>query len=51
MIDAEYDQAVKDYHNAPIKADYLKDDGSEAYDRLVQAFRTIGGDDEGTIDI
>lgn len=51
MIDAEYDQAVKDYHNAPIKADYLKDDGSEAYDRLVQAFRTIGGGDEGTIDI
>ena len=51
MIDAEYDQAVKDYHNAPLKADYLKDDGSEAYDRLVQAFRTIGGDDEGTIDI
>ena len=51
MIDAEYDQAVKDYHNAPIKADYLKDDGSEAYDRLVQAFRTIGGDDENTIDI
>ena len=51
MIDAEYDQAVKDYHNAPIKADYLKDDGSEAYSRLVQAFRAIGGDDEGTIDI
>ena len=51
MINAEYDKAVQDYHNTPLKADYLKDDGSEAYDRLVQAFRTIGGDDEGTIDI
>jgi len=51
MIDAEYDKAVKDYHNAPLEADYLKDDGSEAYSRLVQAFRALGGDDEGTIDI
>tara|TARA_R100000951_G_scaffold34624_1_gene29451 strand:- start:52 stop:657 length:606 start_codon:yes stop_codon:yes gene_type:complete len=51
MIDAEYDKAVKDYHNMPLKADYLKDDGSEAYDRLLKAFRAIGGDDEGTIDI
>ncbi len=51
MIDAEYDKAVKDYHNTPLKADYLKDDGSEAYEKLVQAFRAIGGDDEGTIDI
>lgn len=51
MIDAEYDKAVKDFHNTPLKADYLKDDGSEAYEKLVQAFRAIGGDDEGTIDI
>ena len=51
MIDAEYDKAVQDYHNAPLKADYLEDDGSEAYNRLVQAFRALGGDDEGTIDI
>jgi len=51
MIDAEYDQAVKDYHNAPIKADYLKDDGSEAYDRLVKAFQALGGDSESIIDV
>ena len=51
MIDAEYDKAVEDYHNTPLKADYLKDDGSEAYDRLLKAFRVLGGDDEGTIDI
>jgi len=51
MINAEYDKAVKDYHNTPLKADYLKDDGSEAYDRLLKAFRVLGGDDEGTIDI
>ena len=51
MIDAEYDKAVEDYHNTPLKADYLKDDGSEAYDKLLKAFRVLGGDDEGTIDI
>ncbi len=51
MIDAEYDKAVEDYHNTPLKADYLKDDGSEAYDKLLKAFRVLGGDDEVTIDI
>lgn len=51
MIDSGYDKAVQDYHNAPLKADYLKDDGSEAYEKLVQVYRAIGGDDEGTVDI
>jgi len=51
MIDAEYDKAVKDYHNAPLEADYLKDDGSEAYDRLVKAFQALGGDSESIIDV
>ena len=51
MIDSGYDKAVQDYHNAPLKADYLKDDGSEAYDRLVKAFQTLGGDSEGIIDV
>jgi len=51
MIDAEYDKAVKEYHNTPLKADYFKDDGSEAYDKLVKAFQVLGGDSDNIIDV
>lgn len=51
MIEREYDQAVQDYHNSPLTAEYLNDDGSEAYDELVAAFAKLGGDSETVIDV
>ena len=51
MIEREYDQAVQDYHNSPLTAEYLTDDGSEAYDELVAAFAKLGGDSETVIDV
>ena len=46
MINKEYDKAVENYHNSPLTAEYLTDDGSEAYDELVAAFAKIGGQSE-----
>ena len=51
MIEREYDDAVKEYHNSPLTYDYLKDDGSELYNELVTAFRELGGDSETVIDV
>ena len=51
MIEKEYDKAVEDYHNTPLKANYLKDDGSERYDELVDAFSKLGGQSETVIDV
>ena len=51
MIEREYDQAVQDYHNTPLTAEYLTDDGSEAYDELVAAFAKLGGESETVIDV
>jgi len=51
MINKEYDKAVEDYHNSPLTAEYLTDDGSEAYDELVAAFAKIGGQSETVIDV
>ena len=51
MIEREYDEAVKEYHNSPLTYDYLKDDGSELYNELVTAFRELGGDSETVIDV
>ena len=51
MIEREYDQAVQDYHNSPLTAEYLTDDGSEAYDELVTAFAKLGGESETVIDV
>lgn len=51
MIEREYDQAVKDYHNTPLTVEYLTDDGSEAYDELVTAFAKLGGESETVIDV
>ena len=51
MIEKEYDTAVQDYHNSPLTAEYLTDDGSEAYDELVAAFAKIGGQSETVIDV
>ena len=51
MIEREYDQAVQDYHNSPLTAEYLTDDGSEAYDELVTAFAKLGGQSETVIDV
>ena len=51
MIEKEYDKAVEDYHNTPLKADYLKDDGSERYDELVDAFTKLGGQSETVVDV
>jgi len=51
MIEREYDQAVKDYHNTPLTAEYLTDDGSEAYNELVAAFAKLGGESETVIDV
>jgi len=51
MINREYDKAVEDYHNSPLTAEYLTDDGSEAYDELVAAFAKIGGQSETVIDV
>ena len=51
MIEREYDKAVQDYHNSPLTAEYLTDDGSEAYDDLVAAFAKLGGDSETVIDV
>lgn len=51
MIEREYDQAVQDYHNTPLTAEYLNDDGSEAYDELVAAFAKLGGESETVIDV
>ena len=50
MINKEYDKAVQDYHNSPLTAEYLTDDGSEAYDELVTAFAKLGGESETVID-
>ena len=51
MIEREYDKAVQDYHNSPLTAEYLTDDGSEAYDELVAAFAKLGGQSETVIDV
>ena len=51
MINKEYDKAVEDYHNSPLTAEYLTDDGSEAYDELVTAFAKLGGQSETVIDV
>ena len=51
MIEKEYDKAVQDYHNSPLTAEYLTDDGSEAYDELVTAFAKLGGQSETVIDV
>jgi hypothetical protein len=51
MINKEYDKAVEDYHNTPLTAEYLTDDGSEAYDELVAAFAKLGGQSETVIDV
>ena len=51
MINKEYDRAVEDYHNSPLTAEYLTDDGSEAYDELVTAFAKLGGQSETVIDV
>ena len=51
MIEKEYDKAVHDYHNSPLTAEYLTDDGSEAYDELVTAFAKLGGESETVIDV
>jgi len=51
MIEREYDTAVQDYHNSPLTAEYLTDDGSEAYDELVAAFAKLGGQSETVIDV
>jgi len=51
MVEKEYDQAVQDYHNSPLTAEYLTDDGSEAYDELVTAFAKLGGESETVIDV
>ena len=51
MINKEYDKAVEDYHNSPLTAEYLTDDGSEAYDELVTAFAKLGGESETVIDV
>jgi len=51
MIEREYDKAVQDYHNSPLTAEYLTDDGSEAYDELVTAFAKLGGESETVIDV
>jgi hypothetical protein len=50
-LDEEYHQAVKDYHNTPLTAEYLKDDGSELYDRLIKAFQALGGDSDNIVDV
>jgi len=51
MITKEYDKAVEDYHNTPLKAEYLKDDGSDRYDELVDAFTKLGGQSDSVIDV
>ena len=51
MVEKEYDQAVQDYHNSPLTAEYLTDDGSEAYDEQVTAFAKLGGESETVIDV
>ena len=51
MIEREYDQAVKDYHNSPLTVEYLTDDGSKEYDELVTAFAKLGGESETVIDV
>ncbi len=51
MITKEYDKAVEDYHNTPLKAEYLKDDGSDRYDELVDAFTKFGGQSDSVIDV
>jgi len=51
MIEKEYDKAVENYHNTPLKAEFLKDDGSERYDELVDAFTKLGGQSDSVIDV
>jgi len=51
VIEKEYDEAVQNYHNSPLTADFLKDDGSELYDDLVASFTKLGGQSETVIDV
>ncbi len=51
MIEKEYDQAVHDYHNTPLTAEYLLDSSSDRYDELVTAFAKLGGESETVIDV
>ena len=51
MINKEYDQAVEDYHNTPLTAEYLTDSSSERYGDLVAAFAKLGGESETVIDV
>jgi len=51
MIDREKDEGREKYYNTPLTAEYLTDDGSEAYDELVTAFAKLGGESETVIDV
>jgi|ETNvirnome_6_100_1030635.scaffolds.fasta_scaffold02041_11 phosphoribosylformylglycinamidine (FGAM) synthase PurS component len=51
QIESEYDDAVTDYHNSPLTAEFLEDDGSRQYDELVIAFTKLGGDSETIVDV
>ena len=51
MIEKEYDEAVHNYHNTPLTAEYLLDSSSDRYDELVTAFAKLGGKSETVVDV
>ncbi len=51
MIDREKDEGREKYYNTPLTAEYLKDDGSELYTKMVTTFAKLGGDSETVIDV
>jgi len=51
MISREKDEAREKYLNTPMTAEYLSDDGSELYTKMVTTFAKLGGDSETVIDV
>ncbi len=44
--DKDYDRAVNEFHNKPLKAEDLQDDGSSDYRKLERAYEALRNDEE-----
>lgn len=49
-VDAEYDEAVDNYHRTPLSSRELSDDGSREYNKLKRAYNKLMGKDVSTLD-
>lgn len=49
-VDAEYDEAVKNYHRTPLSSRELSDDGSPEYTKLERAYNKLMGKEIPALD-